>query len=92
MVILREKERMIYSSNLLIRVSEYDTIRTDTVLPLQEIQTGDRYMKCSRMVRITKNPGEDDGCRKNPDKCSGILMNLSMEYQCHIVENNRRNR
>ena len=77
---------MISSSNLIIRVSEYDTIRTDTVLPLQEIQTGDRYRKCSRMVSITKNPGEDDGCRKNPDKSSGILMNFQWSISATLLK------
>ena len=49
-------------------------------------------MKCRRVVRITKTPGDYDGCRKNPDSSPGIYMNVVMEDQCCIVAENWRNK
>ena len=66
MVILREKGRCRASMNILIRVAKYDTMRTQTVRPLHQINTVDREMNRRSMVRIKNNPVEDDGCILNP--------------------------
>ena len=68
----------------------YDTVRAPTVLPLHQIKTVERDMKIRRMVRITNTPGEDDGCRLNPDSSSGIYITSENEAQCRIVAENRR--
>ena len=57
LVILREKGRGRSSRNLLIRAAAYDTLGTQTVLPLHQIKTAEREMKRQRMVRITSTPG-----------------------------------
>ena len=67
MNILKDKGRGISPGNLIIREAEYDTVRTRTVLPLNQIKTFERDMKRRRIVRITKTPGEHDGFRLNPD-------------------------
>ena len=67
MVILREKGRGRFSMNLLLRASAYDTVRTRTVLPIQEINTKNRKTKRRRMVHITQTTGDDGGYRLDPD-------------------------
>ena len=42
MVILREKGRCILSRRILIRASEYDTVRSCIVLPIHQIKTVER--------------------------------------------------
>ena len=42
------------------------------------------------MLRITKTPGDDYGCRQNPESALGIYMTLVMEAQCCIVTKNWR--
>ena len=41
-VILRDKGRYRASMNLLIRAAAYDTVRTQTVLPIHQINTFER--------------------------------------------------
>ena len=79
MVILREKGRRIFPRNLILTEVAYYTIRTCTVLPLQEINTAKSNIKRRRMVRINNSPGKNYGCRQNPDSSSGIYMNLLKE-------------
>ena len=47
-------------------------------------------IKCQRVLRITKIPGDYDGCRQNPDPSSGIYMDSATEAQCCIVAENWR--
>ena len=61
MVILREKVRGILSRKLLMRESEYDTMRTRTVLTLHQTKTAEREMNRRRTVCTIKTIGEDDG-------------------------------
>ena len=90
MVIMREKVRCIFSRNLLIRASVYDTVMARTVLPLHQIKTVEREMKIMGMVRLTNTPGKDDVCRLKPDPSSGIYMTLVKQSRCRIVAKNRR--
>ena len=90
MVILREKGWCRSSRKLLIGASTYDTTRDQNILPLHQIKTVDGEMKRWRMVSLNNKPGEDDGCRLNPDSSPGIYMNAVKEAQCCIVAKNRR--
>ena len=42
------------------------------------------------MVRLTNNPGEDDGYRLDPYYYSGIYTTTVKEAQYHIMDENRR--
>ena len=72
--ILRWKRSCRSSRNILIRESAYENVRDRTVLPLHQIETVKMDIKRRMMVHLNKNPGEDDGCRMNPDSSSGIYM------------------
>ena len=90
MVILRDKGRCRASRNLLIGAAAYGTVRTQTFLPIHQINTVYREMKRQMMVRIKNTPVENYGCRLNPESSSGIYMTAVKEAQCHIVAKNRR--
>ena len=90
MVILRENGRVNSSRNLLLTAATYNTIRTGTVLLIQEIKTVERDIKCRRMVSTTKTPGDYDGYRQKPDSLPGIYMAVVVEAQCRIVTTNLR--
>ena len=72
MITLRDKGRGILPMNLLIRAYAYETMRTWTVLPLNQIKSVKRETKIHRMVCIPNNTGEDYGLRLNP------------EYSCRV--------
>ena len=74
MVILRYKGRGVLSSNIPIKESLYDTMRTRNVLPLRPIKTFERYMKRRRTINITNTPCDDYGFSINPDASSGIYI------------------
>ena len=42
------------------------------------------------MVCLTNTPGDDDGCRLDPELLSGIYMTTSKEDLCRIVAENIR--
>ena len=65
--------------NLLLREAAHDTVRTRTVLPIQEIKTAKKKMNRWRMMCITKTPGENDAYRNNLESSSGIYMTLVKE-------------
>ena len=67
MVTLREKGRRKYPRKLLLRESAYETVKTHTLLPTQEINRVNMEMKRLRMVRITNTLRENDGFKQNPD-------------------------
>ena len=75
-VILRYKGRCRESRNLLNRADAYDTVRTQTVLPLHQIKTVESKMKRQRMVCIKNTQVEDYVFRLNPDSSSDIYMNV----------------
>ena len=50
MVILKEKRRIIFLCNLLLRVYAYNAISTHTVLSLSKIKTPEREMNIQSMV------------------------------------------
>ena len=79
MFILREKGRMIFPRNILLRSAAYNTVSTLTILSLHKINTIERYMKCWRVLRITKTPGEYEICKHNPEFLSGIYMTAVTE-------------
>ena len=79
MVILREKVRCIASSNLLIRAAAYDTVRTQTVLPLHQIKVFGKEMKRHSTLRINNTLVENYECRLNPDAYYGIYTNSTIE-------------
>ena len=74
MVILKYKGKRISSRKLSIRESAYDTMMYQTVLPLYQIKKVEREMNRRRMLRLTKNTGEDDVCRLNLESSSCIYM------------------
>ena len=92
MVILRERGSVKYSHNLLFRASTYTyyTVRTFTFLHLQEIKTAERKINRQRMVRITRNTGDDYVCKKNPDLLLCIYTDLLMYDQFRIAADNWR--
>ena len=48
-------------------------------------------MKCWRMSRITKNPGDYEIYRHRPDSSSGIYTTFFMEDEFGVVSANQRN-
>ena len=72
MLLLREKGGMCLSWDLLLREDVYDTFRTRTLLPLQEIKTDDKEIKGQRRVYITNTPVENDMGKKKANSSSVI--------------------
>ena len=90
MFILRKKGRCIAPKKLFIRAAAYDTMRSRIVLPLHQIKTVKKETNIQGMVCLNNTPGEDDGCRLNPDPPSGIYTTSVKEAQFRIVAKNRR--
>ena len=81
LVILKEKGKCRAPKKLLVRAPAYYTMRTQTVLPLNQIIIFKKKIKIRSMVRINNNPVEVDGCRLNPYPYFGIYMISVKEAQ-----------
>ena len=91
MVVLREKENVGESRNLLLRVAAYDTVRHRNVLPLQQIKEIEMEIWTRRMVIILRKYGEGELSRINPDSSSGNYVTASVEAEfCTIAKKTGR--
>ena len=78
------------SSNLLIRVAAYDTIRQRKIVPIQEIKAAEMETRKRIMVRMTGRDGEEEGGRMNPESSDGIYVTSSVEAKCRFIAQNRK--
>ena len=88
MVIIRVKgSNQQPSRNILLRAAAYDTVRKQTVLPLQEIKRETMMIYHQKKVKLGD---EDANTRINLNLTSGIYLTAAKVAQCREVAANRR--